>query len=561
VLWYAPCPMNAAAVEGAEDMDGFYAALQEALDLPLAGDPRDFILEPGWFYDTNFHPNTAGKTVYTRALIRAVKAMLGDSSPTDIPLPEMPPLAGEEAGEGDSSDSGCFVCRERDGVLTVTGLTGEGLGRTALTVPALWEGRPVAAIAPGAFAGAEGLREKRDFLTEAAFRRYQDRGLSAAVARALYGLELENSVTRLETYAACAYRHFLQYGLTLQERKEFSFEYVDMGNVYHAVLEQFAEKLKEKGYTWFDFPEDFAGECVKEALERCAADYGSTVLYRSARNEYAVTRMGRILTRTVLTLQKQLQKGSFVPESFELSFHYADNLESVNVALSEREKMRLRGRIDRIDVAEDEKNVYVKVIDYKSGHKKFDLAALYYGLQLQLVVYMNAAAEVETKRHRGKEIVPAALLYYRIDDPSVETAVELTPEEINEEIGKKLRMNGVVNSAPGIVELLDKDMGDKSDVIPVERKKDGSFSARSSVLDGEELKTVSDYVSRKIAEIGREILDGTISLNPYEKGPEEACTYCAYKKVCGFEPAMPGCARRKLEDMDREEALRRMAET
>ena len=223
--------------------------------------------------------------------------------------------------------------------------------------------------------------------------------------------------------------------------------------------------------------------------------------------------------------------------------------------------MRLRGRIDRIDVAEDEKNVYVKVIDYKSGHKKFDLAALYYGLQLQLVVYMNAAAEVETKRHRGKEIVPAALLYYRIDDPSVETAVELTPEEINEEIGKKLRMNGVVNSAPGIVELLDKDMGDKSDVIPVERKKDGSFSARSSVLDGEELKTVSDYVSRKIAEIGREILDGTISLNPYEKGPEEACTYCAYKKVCGFEPAMPGCARRKLEDMDREEALRRMAET
>lgn len=105
------------------------------------------------------------------------------------------------------------------------------------------------------------------------------------------------------------------------------------------------------------------------SAERCAADYGSTVLYSSARNEYAVTRMGRILTRTVLTLQKQLQKGSFVPESFELSFHYADNLESVNVALSEREKMRLRGRIDRIDVAEDEKNVYVKVIDYKSGHK------------------------------------------------------------------------------------------------------------------------------------------------------------------------------------------------
>ncbi len=408
--------------------------------------------------------------------------------------------------------------------------------------------------------GEEGLKGKRDFLTEAAFRRYRDTGLSAAVARALYGVQLETSVTRLETYAACAYRHFLQYGLTLRERKEFSFENVDMGNVYHAILEQFADKLKEKGYTWFDFPREFAETQVRDALEHYAADYGSTVLYSSARNEYAITRMGRILTRTVLTLQKQLQRGSFVPESFELSFRHADNLESVNVALSEQEKMRLQGRIDRIDVAEDEEKVYIKVIDYKSGRRKFDLAALYYGLQLQLVVYMNAAAEEESRRHRGKEIVPAALLYYRIDDPSVETPVELTEEEINEQIGKQLRMNGVVSSEPGIVELLDGEMGDKSDVIPVERKKDGSFSARSSVLSGEELRTVSDYVSRKIADIGREILDGTISLNPYEKGSEEACTYCTYKKVCGFEPAMPGCTKRRLEDMDSGEALKRMEE-
>ncbi|MCI9143081.1 MAG: helicase-exonuclease AddAB subunit AddB [Lachnospiraceae bacterium] len=408
--------------------------------------------------------------------------------------------------------------------------------------------------------GEEALREKRDFLTEAAFRRYQDSGLSAAVARALYGVQLENSVTRLETYAACAYRHFLQYGLALRERGEFSFETVDMGNVYHAILEQFGEKLAEKSYTWFDFPEEFAAGCVRDVLEKYAATYGNTVLYSSARNEYAITRMGRILTRTVLTLQKQLQKGSFVPESFELSFQYADNLESVNVALTEQEKMRLKGRIDRIDVAEDDEKVYVKVIDYKSGNKKFDLAALYYGLQLQLVVYMNAAVEMEARRHKGKEIVPAALLYYHIEDPSVETAVELSPEEINEEITRQLRMNGVVNSAPEIVELLDHVMENKSDVIPVERKKDGSLSARSSVLNGQELKTVSDYVNRKIVQIGREILDGQISLNPYEKGSEEACTYCTFKRVCGFEPALPGCEKRKLEELDREEVLRRMEE-
>ncbi len=405
------------------------------------------------------------------------------------------------------------------------------------------------------------LEEKRDFLTEAAFRRYRDTGLSRAVARALYEVRLETSVTRLETYAACAYRHFLQYGMALKERGEFAFEYVDMGNVYHAVLAQFAEKLTENHYTWFDFPEEFAADCVRDVLERCAADYGSTVLYSSARNEYAVTRMGRILTRTVLTLQNQLQKGRFQPESFEISFQHADQLESINVALSGQEKMHLQGRIDRIDVAEDDGKLYVKIIDYKSGHKRFDLAALYYGLQLQLVVYMNAAMEIEGGRHRNREVVPAAMLYYHVDDPSVETPVELTPEEINEQIVEKLRMSGVVNSAPHIVEMLDHTMESKSSVIPVERKKDGSFSARSSVLSRQELKTVSDYVSHKVAEIGREILDGTISLNPYEKGSEDACTYCAYRKVCGFEISLPGCGKRKLEDMDREEALYRMAGT
>ncbi|MCM1193363.1 MAG: helicase-exonuclease AddAB subunit AddB [Butyrivibrio sp.] len=404
----------------------------------------------------------------------------------------------------------------------------------------------------------EKLCQERDFLRAAAFRRYRDSGLSAVVAEALYGKYLENSVSRLETYAACAYRHFLQYGLTLQERQEFSFENVDMGNVYHGVLELFAGKLEEQHYTWFDFPEEFAAAAVQEALEFYAASYGDTVLYSSARNRYALTRMGRILTRTVLTLQRQLKKGSFRPDAYELSFRFTEDLESVNVRLSEQEKMRLQGRIDRIDVAEDADRIYVKVVDYKSGDRHFDLAALYYGLQLQLVVYMNAALEVEAKKHPDKEIVPAALLYYHISDPAVESPVELSEEELEEQIGAQLRMKGIVSSDPGIVERLDAGNWSKSDVIPVERKKDGTFSVRSSMLTGQELKTVSDYVSEKVAGTGREILDGKISLNPYEMGNEEACTWCAFKRVCGFETSLPGCEKRKLDDMGSREALERM---
>lgn len=401
----------------------------------------------------------------------------------------------------------------------------------------------------------------RDLLTRAAFRRYRESGLSRIVARALYGQQLENSVSRLETYAACACRHFLQYGLSLQEREEFGFEASDMGTVYHAVLENFAGKLAESNLTWWDFTEDFAAKAVKESVEAYAAIYGETVLYSSARNEYAITRMSRILTRTVLTLQKHLKQGSFQPDDYELSFRFAEDLDSIHVDLSEDEKMHLQGRIDRIDVSEDAEHVYVKVIDYKSGNRKFDLAALYYGLQLQLVVYMNAAMEMESRKHPDKEIVPAALLYYHIDDPTIETPVELTDEQINEQILAKLRMNGVVNSDPEVVERLDRYMQDKSVVIPVEKKKDGSFSARSGVLSREEMQLISSYVDAKIRSIGREILDGKIAANPYEKGNEEACTYCAYKKVCGFDGSIPGYEKRQLEDLDKQALMQRMQET
>lgn len=235
VLWYAPCPMNAAAVEGAENVDGFYAALQAELEIPLAGDPRDFILDAGWFYDTNFHPNSSGRTVYTRALVRAVKAMLGDSSPTNIALPAMPEPAGAESWTGDDSDGACFTYEEQNGSLTVTGVTGEGLGRASLTVPCAWEGKPVEAIGPGALAEAENLREiivqpsirtiaGGAFRGCAALERVVVEGTVPSACRAGQGLlEGTNAKIYVPAEALSAYRtdyFWSVYGTSIQPREE-----------------------------------------------------------------------------------------------------------------------------------------------------------------------------------------------------------------------------------------------------------------------------------------------------------------------------------------------------
>lgn len=395
-------------------------------------------------------------------------------------------------------------------------------------------------------------------LIDTAFYYYRESPLSGQVTTALYGTVLQNSVSRLEKYAACAYAHFLQYGLALKERGEYGFEDVDMGNVFHGVLELFAEKLAEYGYTWFDFPREAGEKMLDEAIEAYAVTYGETILYSSARNQHLLKRIRRILFRTVRTLQAQLRKGSFLPEHFEMSFSMLEDLDAVNIALTGQEKMKLRGRIDRIDTCEEEDVVYVKVIDYKSGSRKFDLAALYYGLQLQLVVYMNAAVEIEQKKHPGKKVVPAAMLYYHIADPVIENGQALTPEELNRKILQELKTTGIVNSDDRAVSLLDREFTGKSDILPVERKKDGSFSAYSSVISEEDLVTVSGYVNQKIRELGTGILGGNIAVNPCEQNGNSSCTYCAYRSICGYDTEIGGYGMRKLENLPPDEAVLRM---
>ena len=389
------------------------------------------------------------------------------------------------------------------------------------------------------------FRGQMEKLLQAAYEHYEHKPLGAMIARMVYGTVLENSVSRLERYAACAYAHFLQYGLNLKEREVFQLENTDLGNIYHEVLEVFSHRLKEHGYTWLDFPKEEGEQLLWEALENCSMQYGETILYSSARYQYMIERMYRILKRTIWALKEQLKSGKFLPEAFEMSFSRVENLDAVNITLSEEEKMKLRGRIDRLDTCEDEDHIYVKVIDYKSGNKKFDLAAVYYGLQLQLIVYMNVAAEMMKKSHPDKEVVPAALLYYHVNDPMIKSEEELSPEQVNDQLLKELRMNGLVNDSEEVIGLLDGSFATKSSIIPVERKSDGSLSARSSVVNREDYEVISNYVNQKMHQFGTEILQGNIEVNPCEQGNTESCTYCTFREICAFDGKIPGFEKRK----------------
>lgn len=368
-------------------------------------------------------------------------------------------------------------------------------------------------------------------LVQSAFLRKPQDVISQSVAGALYGEVSPYSATRLERFAACAFAHFLQYGMKLTERVEYEFKAMDMGNVMHRALENFAEEVRKKGLNWKELTREQREMIADECLDEIVADYGNTVLKSSARNEYMIERTRRILRRTVWALQKQLEQGEFQPEGFEVTFG--------------------GGRIDRVDAMEDpdQNKVYVKVIDYKTGNTSFDLVYLYHGLQLQLMIYLDGALQVEQKKYAGREVVPAGVFYYNIKDPMIQEKIDADLETVSSGIMKELKMNGLVQSDPDIVQKMDSSLSS----IPVTFNKDGSFRKNSSVASREQFAVLGRYVRTKIEKLRSSILAGDAEVSPYELGKKNACTYCPYVSVCGFDRKLPGYEFRRLKNFSDEE--------
>ncbi len=360
-------------------------------------------------------------------------------------------------------------------------------------------------------------------LVQAAFVRKPQDVISKSVAKALYGEISPYSATRLERFAACAFAHFLQYGMRLTERVEYEFKAMDMGNVMHRALEDFAEEVRKMGLQWSELTDQQREQIADLCLNRIVADYGNTVMKSSARNEYMIERTRRILQRTVWALQKQLQQGEFQPEGFEVSFG--------------------GGRIDRVDIMEDQDKVYVKVIDYKTGNTSFDLVYLYHGLQLQLMIYLDGALQVEKKKYPDKEIIPAGIFYYNIKDPMVQEKIDADLETVSNGLMKELKMNGLVQADAELVYRMDKNLSS----IPAAFNKDGSFRKSSSVANREQFDVLERYVKAKIEKLRSSIMEGDARVEPYELGKKNACVYCPYNSVCGFDRKLPGYDFRRLK--------------
>ena len=355
------------------------------------------------------------------------------------------------------------------------------------------------------------------------------RRLDSAQARALYGRPVM-SVSRLETFAQCPYRHFIRYGLVPKEPMEPGVNRAELGTLYHEAAERFTRAVTALP----DFPQVAPETCdalMDEAVAPLIVLWRQSPLGESARGEAIARRIGRTARRTARNIVTQFAGSRFRPMDSELVFG-RDGIAPIMLELADGTNAYLQGRIDRVDIL-DEGEKRIRVIDYKSGAKRFDPTMAYYGLQLQLLLYLAAAlAQIPDSGAAG-------FFYCRIADPTIRSDARVK-EEIERQLAKKLALAGVSLSD---VEILRAQGTQQAAMIT----RDGKPSAahRASMTDEDGMNAMVAFARRKAAQLAGDVYAGQIDNTPAALGAFIACGTCRYGSICGFDPTI--CPLRMLQ--------------
>lgn len=344
------------------------------------------------------------------------------------------------------------------------------------------------------------------------------------------------SVSRLESFSRCPFSYFLNYGIRAEKRSVLEFSPMDFGNYFHKVVEMFSKNIEEKKINWKDVDKTYIIREVDMIGKKISESRDDYILNSSDKLKNIMSRLNNIAIDTLDATVKQIARGDFRPESFELSFGKNSDLKPISFSLDDGRMINLRGKIDRVDLLKEGGESYISIVDYKSSKNSLDFNKIYAGIQLQLFIYMRAAQNIDLK------IRPSAMFYSSFDTPvlkliSSKDYNNIEVESHDENLLKESKLSGIVIGEKDIAMRLDSTLkaGIKSNIIPVGLKKNEDFDQFSKVISEDEYKVVSDFVISKAREISESIYSGDIEVNPAFYDNTKPCDFCDYKNICQFD--------------------------
>lgn len=375
------------------------------------------------------------------------------------------------------------------------------------------------------------------------------------IAEPLYGTPIASSVSRVETYYGCAFAHYVTYGLRLEERSQYKLAAPAMGDLFHAAIKWISDEVNRLNVSWSSLTEKQCREMAKNALDQLSPYFVNHILISSHRYRYIQHKLEGIIRQTAFMLSRHAKVTGFSPVALEVGFGPKEQIPPLAIDLKRGRKMNVRGRIDRIDSTDINGKPYIRVVDYKSSKQGLDLGDVYHGLSLQTFTYLDVAL-THSERWLGAEAEPAGVLYFHMHNPMLKLTKLMTAEELEEELARSFKMNGLVVEDPEVIHAMDNEIDGFSNIIPVRMNTKGVISkSQSKTVLKEDMNLIRKFVRNKHQAAGNGILDGDTQITPYKVKEDTPCQFCSYRSICQFDPTDPEQNFRKLPALSPDKAV------
>ncbi|MEA4933514.1 MAG: PD-(D/E)XK nuclease family protein, partial [Lawsonibacter sp.] len=382
--------------------------------------------------------------------------------------------------------------------------------------------------------------------------RWERGSLSRQAVDRLYGRRVPMSASRMDKYKSCHFSYFMRYGLKAEPRKLSGFTAPEYGTFVHYVLEHV---LQDEMFRSDARPEMGGGQeeankkrlhqRTKEEVERYVAEELGGLEGQSERFRYLFKRLLRSIQAVVDNVAEELMHSGFRPISFELGFGRKGDLPPVELTV-DGVTISVSGFVDRVDGWVHDGRLYLRVVDYKTGRKSFDLTEVWNGLGLQMLLYLFAL-EDRGEGLYGLPVTGAGVLYLPARDAVVRGSRTMSDEDWRKALDKELTRSGLVLDDPAVLDAMEPAGEGGYRFLPLKVSKTTGAITGDALASAEQLGKLGRHIQRVLGDICGEMAKGDISADPFWRGPEQnACHYCDYVAACHFEEGRGGDRRRWL---------------
>lgn len=433
-----------------------------------------------------------------------------------------------------------------------------------------------------------------DVFIDALLYKNQPENIDPQVIKKILGDPVRGSVSRFEKYKRCPFSFFISYVLRAKEREIFGLKAPDMGRFMHEAMEIFSKKVEDSMRKWAELDQEKCDAFMDNAVEEVLKKSKNNIFMSSERYRYFSAKLKTILAKSAWVAVQHILKGEFMPLVYEMGFGNEGSLPPVEIKLLAQEdeqkystNIEVFGRIDRLDILKKNDAIYIRILDYKSGEIEFNLSELYEGIQLQLIVYLDAVltnfkeivkldSNLKQEWEKNKEVIPAGIFYFQFKDPVVKASISDDEDSIKKIAFKKYKLKGLLLAEPDVIKAMDRNLSGYSDILPVQLKKSdpakcvdnnetsnyaaSGIGKRSMVATKEQFGHLIDYTRKVIKDIAQDMLSGKADISPYKISGknDSSCSCCPFPEICQFDAKLNNKYRsvKKLSDEEVWEAIK-----